>query len=406
MTAAGSLLTARARIRALHGDLAAAAKNDLGFPNATDLDLGPVLAVMDWPLNNVGYPGQPARGFRGHTLELEWEVVHLVADLFRAPTDDRTGLVTSGSTAAIAHALLHARDRFGDVMLYASTAAHTCVRKVAHHLRIPFTAVPARAGGEIDYAELSAAVTRRPRGAVPVVVATIGTTMQEAIDDVRLIREALDAAGVPREARHVHADGALSGLALAGLDPVQRPAFDFADGADSINVSGHKFLGVPEPCGVLVMRRSACASMNDTVTYTGAADLTMAGSRSGHTPLMVWWALQTFGPDGLRRRAETSRALARQAVDLLTAAGVPASRHELAFTVVLPRPGEAFLERWPLAIEGDWAHFVCMPGKTLSDVRRFVDDYVAAMAVPSSKSNSIIHTSAGRPDDSEAAIAC
>ncbi|GAA4263379.1 histidine decarboxylase [Dactylosporangium darangshiense] len=378
----GGVLAARRRLGALRRRLDDAVRNDLGFPNSTDLDITPLVDLLRRSANNVGYPGRPTNGFRSHTLEEEFEAVQCVAGLLRAPTDDRTGLVTSGSTAAIRHALLHARDRFRKVVVYASTAAHTCVRKVAHQLRIPFVAVPASPGGEMDYTELAAVVARRRRGGVPVVVATIGTTMFEAIDDVGRVHLALDAASVPSEARHVHADAALAGLALAGLPPATRPGFDFADGADSINISGHKFLGTPEPCGILVIRRSACADAVDAVTYTGSVDLTMDGSRSGHTPLMLWWALQQFSPDVLHRRAEVSRANARTAVDWLTTAGIPAGRHEHAFTVVLPRPPEPFLDTWPLAVEGDWAHIICMPGKALDDVHRFVTDYVAVMRPP------------------------
>ncbi|MFG2042112.1 pyridoxal-dependent decarboxylase [Dactylosporangium sp. NPDC048998] len=380
---ARDVVAAQRRLRAIRRRLDDAVRNDLGYPNATDVDLKRLAEFVQRPMNNVGWPGRASRGFRSHTLEEEFEVVQRVADLLRAPADDRTGLVTTGSTAAIRHALLHARDRYRKVVVFASTAAHTCVRKVARHqLRMPFVAVPASPGGEIDYTELAAAVGRRRPGVVPVVVATIGTTMFEAVDDVRQVHLALDAAGVSREARHVHADAALAGLALAGLPPVARPGFDFGDGADSVNISGHKFLGVPEPCGILVIRRSACADADETVTYTGAVDLTMDGSRSGHTPLMLWWALQQFSPDVLHRRAEVSRANARTAVDWLTAAGIPAGRHEHAFTVVLPRPPEPFLDTWPLAVDGDWAHIICMPGKSLDDVHRFVGDYVAVMRPP------------------------
>ena len=35
-----------------------------------------------------------------------------------------------------------------------------------------------------------------------------------------------------------------------------RPAFDFADGADSIAISGHKSFGSPMPCGVVVVKKS------------------------------------------------------------------------------------------------------------------------------------------------------
>ena len=41
----------------------------------------------------------------------------------------------------------------------------------------------------------------------------------------------------------------------AFLEP--RPAWDFEDGADSIAISGHKFIGAPIPCGTVLARRKS-----------------------------------------------------------------------------------------------------------------------------------------------------
>jgi histidine decarboxylase len=208
-----------------------------------------------------------------------------------------------------------------------------------------------------------------------VVVASVGTTMTEAVDDVRRIHAALAAAGVRSEALWVHADAALAGIPLALVDPATRPGFDIADGASSIVVSGHKFPGAPVPCAVLVVRDSARPVAQDRlVTYTGTFDATVSGSRNGHAALMLWWALHTWGVDGLRRRAEDARALAAHTVRRLHGIGWPAWRHDHAFTVVLDRPPRTVLDRWPLAVDGDRAHLVCMPGKTAEMVEQFVTD--------------------------------
>ena len=367
---------ALAEQRALYRRLAELSDFDIGYPNATDLDVAELDRFWDLSLNNVGHPFAPAHGFTGHTLDREAQVVAEVADLFRAPLDDVTGHVTSGSTEAIRAALLQARQRFDrKLVLYASTAAHTCVRKLAAELCLRLRLVPAADTGEMDYAALAKVVARRPKGAAVVVVATIGTTMVEAIDSVPDIHRALDAAGVPTERRFIHSDAALAGLPLATMDPHTRPGFDLADGADSVSFSGHKFLGVPTPCGVVVLRASSCPVPDMTLTYTGAPDLTPAGSRSGHTPLMLLLALRRFGRDGLRRRAEQCRQNADELVRRLV--GVPAWRHPLAFTVVLPRPSAALLGRWPLPVEDTWAHVICMPGKRPETYERFAAEYIA-----------------------------
>ncbi len=75
--------------------------------------------------------------------------------------------------------------------------------------------------------------------------------MSEARDDIRAMRAILD--DLATRERYIHCDGALSGGYAPFLDP--RPPFDFADGADSISISGHKFLGSPIPCGIVLARK-------------------------------------------------------------------------------------------------------------------------------------------------------
>jgi len=376
VTADGPLTLAG--VRELHRRWLDGSRFDIGYPNATDFDASMLLRLFDVTLNNVGHPFAPNHGFSGHSLPLEQQLIRELGALFRCPPQTVTGFVTSGSTEAVRAAFLAARRRFRRrLIVYASTAAHTCVAKLADELRLPLRPVPARADGTMDTTALTDLVQQQSRGVAAMVVATIGTTMLEAIDDVPAIHAALDAAGVPAESRWVHADAALAGIPLAMLDPASRPGFDIGDGADSINISGHKFLGVPTPCGAIVLRADRCGPPDLTPTYTGAPDLTPAGSRSGHTPLLMLAALHGFGTVGLRSRAETCRANAAALVEMFTAADVPAWRHLHAFTVVIPAPSPQLLRRWPLPVTDGWGHVICMPGKPLTVYERFAAEYLA-----------------------------
>ncbi|MFC5006425.1 pyridoxal-dependent decarboxylase [Dactylosporangium cerinum] len=371
-----------ADIRELHQRWLAGAEFDIGYPNAVDFDPSTVLRLFDVTLNNVGHPFAPTTGFSGHTLSLEQQLIRELGAMFRCPPELVTGFVTSGSTEAIKAALLQARRRFRrHVVVYASTAAHTCVAKLTEELCMALQVVPASLDGVMNVASLTELVAQRPEDAAVVVVATIGTTMVEAVDDVPAIHAALDAASVPASQRWVHADAALAGIPLAMLDPAERPGFDFADGADSLNVSGHKYLGVPMPCGAVLLRTDRCPAVDETPTYTGAPDLTPAGSRSGHTPLLILAALRGFGIHGLRERAATCRRNAAALVELFSAADVPAWRHPLGFTVVLPAPSEQLRARWPvpppeLARDDGWTHVICMPGKHFEVYQRFAAEYL------------------------------
>jgi histidine decarboxylase len=204
--------------------------------------------------------------------------------------------------------------------------------------------------------------------------------MTEAVDCVHTIRQVLRDAAILDA--YVHADAALAGIPLALLDPAHRPGLDMADGADSVAVSGHKFIGSPYPCGVLITRRTLHERMARPVDYIGGVDATITGSRSGHAPLQLWYALNRLGRDGLRRRAEQARALAAYAVERLDAVGVPAWRHPHAFTVVLPTPPPDVVRRWNLASADGISHIVCMPGVTREQVDAFADACKGTLQAP------------------------
>jgi histidine decarboxylase len=98
--------------------------------------------------------------------------------------------------------------------------------------------------------------------------------MTEARDDVKRIKSILKDLAVKQH--YIHADGALSGSYSAFIEP--RPAFDFADGVDSIAVSGHKFIGSPMPCGVVIAKRSNRDRIARSIAYIGSIDTTITGT--------------------------------------------------------------------------------------------------------------------------------
>jgi histidine decarboxylase len=197
--------------------------------------------------------------------------------------------------------------------------------------------------------------------------------------------------------RFVHADAALSGIPLALLDPAARPGFDLADGADSVVISGHKFLGVPMPCAVVVVRASQRDRLARTVTYTGSPDTTVTGSRSGHTPLLLWYALRRHGTAGLGRRAEACRKLAGYTHARLLEIGWDARHNPHAFTVVLRTPPPDVTDRWVLASHGGWSHIVCIPGVTREQIDAFLQDLATSTAQQASPPSTPPATNGRRP---------
>jgi histidine decarboxylase len=364
----------RARIAELHQRLLQTRPTNIGFPSAFDLDISPLWPLFNEVLNNVGDP-YSSSAYPANSKAFERELVDVFADLLRAPEGDRWGYVTTGGTEGIEYGLLQARILYTDAVLYHSTAAHYSVPKLADKLCIPRVAVRASEDGGMDLRDLRAAA-RAHRRHPAIVVATIGTTMTEAVDDVTAIRHVL--AQVPISRAYIHADAALAGLPLALLPSGHRPGFDLEDGADSVSISGHKFLGSPFPCGVVLTRRSATDRIRAAIDLLDTHDTTIGGSRSGHAPLVLWYALNHYGLDGLRRRASQARAVAAYAVDRLTGINWPAWRHPDAMTVVIGPPPMAVRARWAIPVAGDRSHIICVPGITPEQIDAFANDLATA----------------------------
>ncbi len=365
----------QAELHTLLTQLEAAAATNVGFPAATDLDFTPLAPFLAYMLNNLGDPSVDG-DYPMHTKKQEREAVATIADLLRAPEHDRWGYVTGGASEGNEYALCLARTRYPGGIVYHSRAAHHCIPHAIDRLAMPSIVVGADDHGEIDYEDLAAQVDRyRDRPAI--VVSATGTAMAEAVDDVRRITAILDDLSIRR--RWVHADAALSGIPLALLDPSDRPGFDFADGASSVVVSGHKFLGSPIPYGVVVVRDSHRPYGARAATYTGSPDTTVTNSRSGLAALALWYILRRHGIPGLCARADQSRELAAYTHGRLVEIGWQAHRHRHAFTVVLATPPTAVTDKWALASHDGHSHIVCMPGITRSQIDAFITDLLTAV---------------------------
>lgn len=365
----GAVRAMDARLRAVEARLAAATSTNIGFPGARDIDYRPLAPLLGHLLNNLGDPRIDPL-YPGHVHDLERDVLDFTAELFRAPPG-WSGYLTSGGTEGNLYGLWLGRTKLPNAVAYYSSAAHYSVPKACHLLGLPAVEVTTTASGQIDYTDLTRKAARH-RSRPAIVVATIGTTMTEAVDDVTDVHNALDVAGVRH--RHIHSDAALAGVPLATT--ANRPAFDLADGADSISVSGHKFFGTPVVCGIVLTRRKP-EELSPTVPYLNTHDTTISGSRNGLAAAMLWHATTSLGATGHADRAERAREVAAYAVQRLHQIGWPAWRNPLSFTVLLRRLPADMATVWPLPTQGDWSHVISMPGVSTSHIDALVDTLAA-----------------------------
>jgi len=363
----------RARLDDLYERMRAANADSLGYPSAKDFDFMELERFLQFPVNNVGDPFADAT-YRVETRAFEREVVEYFAKELRAPQDDWWGYVTNGGTEGNLYGLYLARELYPNGIVYYSEQTHYSVAKNLHFLNMRHIMIRSQDNGEIDYEDLRETL-KIHRDVPPIIFANIGTTMTEARDDIARIADIMDKLAIRQ--RYVHSDAALSGGYATLLE--ERPAFDFVDGADSVAISGHKFIGSPIPCGVVVAKKHNVQRIARAIDYIGSLDTTITGSRNGITPLMLWYQLRKLGADGMRKRLEHSLSLAEYLVSRLRQAGVQAWRNPNAITVVFPRAGEAIRSKWQIATAGPISHVIVLPNVTREQIDAFLNDMIAEL---------------------------
>lgn len=361
------------RLEELFAHLKEMAPYNVGYPCTQVFDYSELFRFLQFSFNNVGDPFSGSN-YRLNTHEFEREVLKDFAKLTRAPENEWWGYVTAGGTEGNMYGLYVAREMFPESICYFSEDTHYSVAKILRLQHTRNIMIKSAPEGHFDYADLRETL-RLHRDVPPIIFANIGTTMKGAIDDLAMIRSILDDLAIP--SAYIHADAALSGMILPFVESPQ--AWDFADGADSISISGHKLLGCPLPCGVALARKANVDRIARSIEYVGALDTTIAGSRSAFAPLMLWYRLRTLKTEGVRQMVQTSLDNAEYAVQKLNERGIRAWRHKNSVTVVFPRPPASLMKKWIIAPKKDIGHIITLPHVTEQIIDEFVEDFAAAL---------------------------
>ncbi len=239
-------------------------------------------------INNLGDPYAGSH-YASEVCALERDVVAWLMRLWGCDTPDEFwGSVGASGTEGNLWALYLAREALPEARLLYSREAHYSIPKAARILRIDAHPVDCTPDGAIDLDAIAAALAEHD-GSPLIVALTCGTTVRGAHDDIGGVLARLDDAGVGPDRRFVHVDGALNAMVLPFIDATPaalRPSFRHA--IDSISTSGHKMIGTPMPCGVLVARRRHIDRVASTIAYLRSNDTTLMGSRNGHAVLALW----------------------------------------------------------------------------------------------------------------------
>jgi len=329
--------------------------------------------------------------------ELEEVTTDWLRQMLGLPADFR-GVIQGTASDATLVALIGARERATDyaaargglasaarpLIVYASAHSHSSVEKAAllagfgrDHLRL----VPVDEAFAMRAAALAELVAEDlARGAQPcAVVATVGTTGTTAIDPVGEL-----GAVAARHGLWLHVDGAMGGSAM--ILPECRALWQGIEGADSIVVNPHKWLGASFDCSVYYVRdpQHLVRVMSTNPSYLRtAADAEAINYRDWGVPLgrrmralKLWFLIREQGVAGLQRRLRRDLTHARWFASRVDAAehwrrlapvplqtvcvrheppglaGEALDAHTLAWVGRLNASGKAYLT--PSQLEGRW----------------------------------------------------
>ena len=356
------------RLRNFCSDLEKRKSKFIGYPVNCRFDYSELFDFLSIPLNNVGDPFYS--GYYGlDSREFELEVLDWFAKIHQAPLNNYWGYVTNGGTEGNMYGLYLARELYPKGVVYYSQDTHYSVGKNIRMLNMEHIMIKSRRNGEMDYDDFEHMLSTW-RSAPPIIFANMGTTMKEGFDRICEIKKVLKKLAIPEY--YIHVDAALGGMTLPFIDDA--PKFDFTTGVQSISISGHKFIGAPIPCGVVLALKNNVGRVAKQVEYVGSLDSTVSGSRNGFTPLLLWYAINKLKYNGFRNLVKNCVRVAEYAVNKLNDAGINAWKNEHAITVVFPRPKEDVCKKWMLALQDDIAHIICMPHVTEKIIDELAED--------------------------------
>ena len=358
---------------------AEAERSQVGYPSNQDFDYSDVIIpFLRYSGNNIGDPFQ-STNFRLNTHDMEREVITTFADIMHLEQEQAWGYVTSGGTEGNMYGLFMARELFPAATVYHSQDTHYSVLKLLRLLNMKGVTVQSQNNGEMDYHNLrdclqtnnnTNADAGAKTGAPAIIVANIGSTMKGAVDNLHNIHEVLSHAKV--RDFYIHADAALSGMVLPFVEDPQPHGFDA--GINSISVSGHKLIGAPWPCGIILTRKDYVDRIAQPVEYVGIMDTTIPGSRSALSPLVIRHAFRKHGRQGFRQIVAQMLDTAKYAVERFNSAGIPAWKNRNSPTVVFPKPAPEIFQKWQIASLDNIAHIITMPHVTREKVDELVED--------------------------------
>lgn len=321
---------------------------------------------FDMCINNPGDPFTDST-YKISSRYFEKEVIKYFSKKFFL--ENYWGYITSCGTEGILYGMYLARELYPKGVVYYSKDSHYAVKKAVQILRMESCEINSFENGEIDYDDLLLKIDEK----YPVILnLNIGTVMKGAIDNVDSVLNVFKKKNISQY--YIHCDAALSGMFLEYINDA--PQIDFRKDIHSVSVSGHKFIGSPFPCGVVIVRSNLTDKINNKIEYLEIQDTTLMGSRSGLTALFLWYAIESKKEHVFKTEIETCFINTEYLYKRLDAINYPVWRNKYSNTVYFKRPSEEIINKWQLAKLDDIAHIVVMQHVTKEKIDKFISDII------------------------------
>lgn len=333
-----------------------------GYPPNTQFDYSELYQLLKYPINNLGDPFELKNPFS--TQEYEQEVIKWFLRLY-SNNGAGWGYITTGSTEGVLFGMWNGREKLNNPIVYFSDYAHYCVPKNAAILKLDCRIIKTNEQGEMDYHDLEKNIATN-RDAL--VVATLGSTVTSSIDNVKKI---VDILRLKKINYYIHADAATDGMILPFTNTSYNYKFD--DGVDSISISGHKIIGSPIPCGVILTRENFIFNDNQII-YLQIKDATITGSRNGFTALILWYAIKKLGKKGFSEFVNGCINNADLYCQTLNENNIKAWRFDQGLSIVLEKLPNAITSKWRIPSNHKYSALFALPKLTLNMINEIIQD--------------------------------
>tara|TARA_Y100000991_G_C21972567_1_gene350249 strand:+ start:2267 stop:3580 length:1314 start_codon:yes stop_codon:yes gene_type:complete len=347
--------------------------NHFGYPYNLSYNYEEIFRFMKYSINNLGDPYVESN-YGIHSRIFERSVIDFFAELWKIKKNNYWGYVTTCGTEGNLHGMLLAKEKFKNGIIFTSRETHYSIFKAANYYNLDTNVINSNFMGEIDYNHLEEQILINKNKNI-IINLNIGTTVKGAIDNIDKVCNILKKNNLSREKFYIHCDGALFALMIPFIKDIPQLSFDYP--IDSISVSGHKMLGCPMPCGVIVTRKENINRLENKIDYLNSLDTTIMGSRNGQTSLYLWYGLRKKGYEGIKKEVLDSINKAKYMNKKMKEKNILSFINNNSSTVIFEKPNSLeFIKKWQLACESDIAHVIVMPNITENKIDKFINEFL------------------------------